>query len=658
MGRSLLKLLPAWEDCRRCERHRHRLGIFAPAWPAAAKVIVLDVVATPATQIVGKADPPVRRVIEELRERLGLDEDQCVGDVLVACGVGARVSPDEVAACASRLATQAPCEDGPRVVAFLTNAAFMLAQDAGLVCTVDGRLAWKPVGSTSAADIVVVENNDKMAESIAGCLGRTCRPPAPEPGRAALALRAPALFGVMGDHLGVRILEKGGRNWGTWKDYVVDEDALRRHLEGHHGWLSPFHPQGAWTYVVIDLDRHNAIQEEVFDETLKKVRRAFPSSIALTSSSSGGVHLYVPLPPAWEYAHAALIVRAFVTLKGLRWPQTSERRAIWTELVEVPQQPPRLPFGVGSGMLNSHKPLDRQLDDFLASLKRRAAAKDFERARDEVFKVLHVGDPGGALTPAARRKLERKLLELEVEHVPAAELDPSDPWAALDPHHKPKPRAALSHAAWKVATCGVPAYGTRYRWTEKLVAELGDLVEPAEAEALMVHWLRHRPHLSAGIATDIDAAETATRMTIRRHYKRLAGVPVRIWKMVEKKIFSAYRSLRTRPAALYLLRRRPLARMQKLDLDDVLATTFFVLRKFFQRKTDVRALPTAELARFVGKDDARLIRFLLADGGQVLWRAGDPVVGKKSTVYRLVLFRARAFEPRIFVPWASAKRTP
>ena len=88
-------------------------------------------------------------------------------------------------------------------------------------------------------------------------------------------------------------------------------------------------------------------------------------------------------------------------------------------------------------------------------------------------------------------------------HVRAKPLHQDDPWLGVLKNLSPPLR--------RIATNGVPAYGTRTRWTLALIDALTSVVAPAtDAEALMLHWLHAREHASEDIEDDVRAAERQT----------------------------------------------------------------------------------------------------------------------------------------------------
>ena len=647
MGGLHLRTLPTWADCERCDRCEHRVAVVAPTWPTRVKVVVFDRVAPIASQVTGLPSPPITRLVEQVRQRLGLDEQECISDTLLACGVGRTASAADVAACSGRFLDQEDFGARPAVVAFADRAAANAAWEAGLVTHPGPR--WSPVGLTYAPRIVLLDNLERGLREIARAL--KCSPKAPlAENRGKLAELAADLHGVLGQHLGARVLEHGATR--TLPRMKLQVDWVKGHLLGH-GFVSPFHPQGPWSYVVLDIDRHNAMQEERFEHTVAGIRRRFQRSRFIQSSASGGVHVYVRLPPGWEYSHAALVVRAYVTLESLRWVRvTRGNKTISAELVEVPSEPTRLPFGVGSSILGSNLSLDQQLRRFLQFLRDAApdASADFERACAKVFRHFKIRE----LTPAGRRKIERWLLDQEVAHLPDPTPSPTDPWSALAQRVGGNVRGPkLSPAVWKVAMNGVPAYGSRIRWTQRLLKELRDLVGPEEAEALLLAWLRDRAHVSADIETELEAVELQVRRAVADEYKKVGGVPVRVWKLIRDRLHLVRQGLyqpipgHTPPTSL--------ERQKKLKMDDVLATAFFIARGFFQGKTIQRPISWREFARYVGKNKSSAMRAFLLDGYAWLTKVREAERGKSSAIYALTYsnpprWPARPREPRLFVP--------
>ena len=101
--------------------------------------------------------------------------------------------------------------------------------------------------------------------------------------------------------------------------------------------------------------------------------------------------------------------------------------------------------------------LDKQLASFIRAV-RRARSSDYDNVQLAVAARLRVRGPWSA---ERREKLRRVLLQEEVGHVPNVSLPARDPWVAL--------LSKLPVGLSKVAASGIPAFGTRTRWTLALV---------------------------------------------------------------------------------------------------------------------------------------------------------------------------------------------
>lgn len=627
MGRPL-KVVRSWTDCARCERHRHRVAVLAPEWPKNVEVVIFEPVADAASQAVLALSPQLVDTVEMMKALYSLSNEQCVGDVLVACGVGQTYAPADAAACSARFTSY------PRlkVVAFASEAAFKLAQEAGLVVQGEAGTVWKPIGERAVPAVLLDDDRNLVLAALDRVLGPHA-PAAPDPDRAPLATRAAQLHKLIHAATRVRLLAHDG-TWRTINTASADEPLVAGHLLGR-GWLSPFHPRGPWPYVVLDLDRHNSIQAVNFHTRLKDVRKLLPNSIALRSSHSGGVHIYVALPENWEYAHAALVMRAWVAIKELRLTTV---RGVAAEIVEVPDQPPRLPFGLGSHLLGSTAPLEQQLDTFLAALAAPGAQTDFETAKNDVF--THFGMKTWSVS--ARNKLKRRLAELELEDVKVPELAADDPWRKLEPR---RGVPSLSKAAWKIATAGVPAYGTRFRWTDLLLGELRELVGLEEAHALMEYWVSNRKHMSASIQTDRNRVLSAVKKRTAAIYRRVGKLPKAVRANTMNRIVKVMRTHALRgPNYVPLYRvdanetnaeiNTAFNICKNLDMTVLFNTAYFIVRKFYAQRKRVRAISHREFERFAGRNAGHALRVLL-ERAHVLERVGSYSAGDHSRVFSL-----------------------
>ena len=387
-----------------------------------------------------------------------------------------------------------------------------------------------------------------------------------------------------------------------------------------------------WRFVVVDVDLHNALQGCHFDNAIAKLRQAFPNSQFVQSSSSGGVHVYVPLPRGIGYEEGALWLRAFVELNDLRFVEASAAgRTLRAQLVEVPRNPPRLPFGVGSHLLGDTRPLADQAQDFMIEI-RGAASTDFDRARGSIEE--HLGLTGVDARPAARR-LDAFLLARETATMVQRNLDPNDPWMAVLDRLPHSSRRRIQ----RVVAGGVPAYGTRTRWTISLIAAIADHVSPAEAESLMLYWLRDpgRKHVSQEVEFDREPAEEQTVELVRDAYEHIHGVPERFWNDIGSAVRSRYRKAgSTLP----------------FTQDDAIATAFQIARRFYSVGKRTRPVGAWEFGMFCGKNGAHAMQDLLTRGPDWLrWKA-PAVQGREGRRFELVqhLWPMRPREPVRFAP--------
>jgi hypothetical protein len=620
MGRHDLKVLQSWDECTRCERHEHRLGVLAALWPANTKVVVIGASASRTAQACGALDPALLRAVDILNESLDPGDGVCVPDVLTACGLG-DVLPDHVAACSARFAMQ---RAKPEAIVFYDEHAERLAARAGLLEGGD----WAPLGALRIKVIRFIDIEHLVAQL--GDLPRRAVRPAARVDRAQLSDEAPLLYAALGEHHGHARRALAAANWKRRKARGLKVADIKAHLTGEV-FVAPFHPRGEWPFVVIDVDRHNALQEKHFSDTRRRVTRVFPHALEITSSASKGAHYYVRLPPGVTYEVGALFVKVRLAMAGLQWLDDGPARA---ELCEVPEQPVRLPFGLGSAIPGSTELLQKQLQKFLRFV-RTGSTVDYVAAKQLVATELSLRGPTSI---EHRKKLRRFLLDDELRKVRPVALPDDDPWVPL--------MRFLSASLQKVVSGGVPTFGTRTRWTIALAKALSNLVGPDDASALIVHWLRKRTHRSEDITMNPDAAEEQTLRVLRDVYKN-AGVPVRFWLLVMNALNSFFKARRERN--MFWL---PIA--ERLNLPDqirgeVRQTAFLILRKFYEKQTARRYIGRREFEEFVGKNRARDVERLLAEGTWlILVRQYNR--GTQSRYYQLssVLWPPRPGEERVY----------
>ena len=634
MGRSL-KLLDDWAECPRCERAGRRLGVFAPKWPKQVRVVMLSVAAPRTTQLVGVAPPPVLREIETIQNALRLGADECIIDVLAACGLGAEPAAHEVAACAHRFLEHAVEGAIPDVIILRGKAARYLAEAAGLL---DEQGRWRPVGVLRGARVVVHEGGRyglrHTIRAVAKLLNRQTRslPRHPKPRAGAEG----ELLQFLGHHTGM------GRKWLTREGWTriagvpLEPMEVRAHLDGHY-WVAPFSPMHDWRFVGVDLDRHNSAQELYFEETLERTKKALPGALVFQSGPSRGAHLYVRVPDGWKYKDAALVVRAYFAILDLlrKQDKTHDGRLIVTERVEVPAQPLRLPFGRGNNLWADPRPIDDQLDTFLTYVHG-ADFSAFERARARTFRELELE---GEWTAAKATKIDDWLHEEELRHVKREKLPPDDPWiAVLD--------ELLPYLA-KVATIGAPSYGSRSRWTRELIRALADLRSREDVERLMAYWITSRAHVSEDIENNVTRVLRQTMKFIASHYRSLGGVPERVWREVDDAIRSAYaKAAYSNPAKL-----QATSQSGTLRLEDLRKTAFFILRRFYSKKKRTLSFHYDKyFQRFTGTNTSRQVKHFLTESGTWIGFGRGAVPGKRSDEFTLRddLWLAAPGEPLLY----------
>lgn len=643
-----MRSLPLWNDCTRCSRHEHRVAVFAPAWPPSARVVVIGLAASRAAQGAQGHDPKLLRLVEVLRDDLGLGPEECVADHLLACGLGRRVTADQVAACGARFVEQEKRWGArPEVVVVVGREAQALVLESGLVNMKTSPRAWAPIGSGRSCPVVAGEDPARILAEVGAVLGIPIRKPGRLP-RSRLAARAPELIGILGKHDGHRTKRGASADWRTLR-HPISAALLQEHLKGRL-WVAPHGTAGAWPYVVLDVDRHNAVQEQAFDATLQKLKRHFPSSLFIQSSSSGGVHVYVRLPKGTYYRTAARWMRAYLTVRGLRWAKIRgpNGKFIQAELVEVPPQPPRLPFGMGSSIMGSNKPLTQQLDESLGFITSKAP-RDYTRAKNHaVTKLRGEGlEFEGRWTPARRRRLDAWITHEELgltDRTAPAKLPAGDPWLAATLNDLPQ---HLRH----VALTGISAYGTRVRWTHALVEALIDRVPEDEVRALMAHWLRSRAHASEDVTADLDSVFQETAAIITGIYRRTRGVPERFWKAIEEALRRFWRALHRPPSPLLPpLHLQRVRAPHRFTFDDLRRTAFFIARDFYAEGHQERAIFAEEFERFTGSNTAHDVQELFTKGASWLYYMAPAAPGVVARRFKILFWPRRRGEPSLFIP--------
>lgn len=567
----------------------------------------------------------------ELAFKLNVNQADVVVDVLLACGLGHESAADHIAACSARFVENTKKYGSPDVVIVVGQHARAAVIGAGLI---DGQY-WAPVGAARSPAFVTQTWSlpRGTAADISRVLGTKCRI-----GRAPkkdLSI-AQKLLGALGWGDGSASRGRTAESWKRRKTSPLTVERVDMHLRGKCFW-APFRPRGEWPFVVVDADRHDALQEFHAAETMKQLRQHLPSGFFIESSTSGGLHVYVKLPPNVQYHEAATWLEAYFALKKLLVLEKKVARAgrplaiLRSSRLEVPRHPVRLPFGHGSSIVKarSHagsQPADTartKVNAFIDWLQA-SSTTDFERAQQFVMAQLKIN---GRWSLEKKALLERSIEEAHVAGFSTATLPHNDPWFNIVPQ-----LTAGDRALRVIASRGVPAMGTRTRWTERLVDVLFDIVPPDEAEQLMLHWLRDREHNSEDIEIDPPGVEAALRRKIEAKKKIVQGVPMRVWTAVEERLQRGWGILHTTQKPGWMLpvemarRLRPLLQPGTLSElaerhDWLRRTAFFILRRFFDRRARTtdgsdgeRPIPRREFSAFLPNDMQAAVKefFLLA----------------------------------------------
>ena len=661
-----LTVLRGWSDCERCPRHGHRLGVVARDWGRRPRVLVLELRAHRMTQGLVASSPRAEAFAFELAHEVGLASDDVVVDVLLACGLGHEAAADHVAACSARFVENTQKYGRPEVVVVVGAHARAAVEGAGLT---SGQ-HWAPVGITRSPALYA------PTWAVAGPLVRDIKQllflRAPR-GRRTPAQNLPLarrLIDVLGPAEGSASKGRAAENWTRRKKSPLTAELVDGHLRGKR-FAAPFRPYDPWPFVVVDADRHDALQEAHFADTFKKLERHFPRSLFIESSTSGGLHVYVKLPPNVQYHEGATWLEAYFALHKLLILEKNVVRAgrpaavLRSARLEVPRQPVRLPFGRGShvattkGHPGSH-PGDTattKVNTFIDWLKT-SPTTDFAHAQKFVAMQLKITT---AWSVEKKKLLERRIEEAHVAGRKPVQLTTDDPWSNVVPKFR-----ATDRALRVIATAGVPAMGTRTRWTERLVDELFDLVSPDQVEALMIHWLEARDHNSEDIEVDLPGVEAALRNKIEAKTKSVQGVPVRVWVAVQKYIERGWSILSTsrKPGwalASYQARwylsddaQRELRNRES----DVCTTAFYILRRFFDQRVPrtegvngERPIARREFSAFMPNEMRAAVKeFFLLSGWLKI--SGEYEKGKAARKYQLAdeLWPMLPGEDVVFVP--------
>ncbi len=248
-------------------------------------------------------------------------------------------------------------------------------------------------------------------------------------------------------------------------------------------------------------------------------------------------------------------------------------------------------------------PVERQLEEFLRFTSSRKFA-DFRRAEATVRAHLKLRGPW---SPEHRNKVRRFLLKEEIGDARPVALPHDDPWRTVAPD-LPLPLRVI-------ASNGVPALGTRTRWTLALVRELKNHVGVEQATTLMDYWLENRSHASEDISLFPEAAQEQTRRFIKDEYKK-GGVPESAWRHVAACIDSFFRARSEKNMFWWGLHAG--LRGAEAIPPALQRTAFAILARFYEQGRAERTISWREFSRFVGRQHARSAETILAMGAWLI----------------------------------------
>lgn len=575
-------MLPGWQACKRCPRHHRRLGVAASRWPSQTMIVVVGRVAPREAQALGGGrlsqvgSIEAMQLAARIRACFDLDERQVVVDHLVACGVGRSPTAADVAGCSERF--EAQNVESVAALVLVGEGIDELAAVAG----VDEEGLYR----SGRGDTQILYHRE-WQDTVAKLAALLERPrPALSPSARPSMSKAERLRSIVGAHEGVG-KKHPGRDWSRTTAERVTQSLVEAHLRGDVV-VAPFRSVGFWRWVVLDVDRHNPVQEFYFADTLAELRKRFPRSLFVQSSRSGGVHVYVRVPQKTFYSDAARWLRAYLALEGVSHRDLpAEGLKLRAEVVEVPLQPPRLPFGVGSFLLDHDQlSIDQQLEVLVRFIKT-APPTDFIAARAAMWKARKVSV---AVTDATRRSLDVIADEGAVgRRLENPRLNKGAPWKPVTKH--------LSKGARHVVGSGIPAVGTRLTWTLRLIKELRDVVDEATAQQLLHEWILNRDHQSGDIATDVEHVLKQTDELIAGEYQNDVGVPTRVWEEVDALITRDHLRLKEAPGRYF----PQLSQPADINLVEAKATAFMILKKYFRQGRAARTISSDEFGQFCGR---------------------------------------------------------
>ena len=191
----------------------------------------------------------------------------------------------------------------------------------------------------------------------------------------------------------------------------------------------------------------------------------------------------------------------------------------------------------------------------------------------------------------------------------------------------------------KVAAHGIPAIGTRTRWTMLLIEKLAEVAPPAQVKALVQHWLRTRPHQSEDVEVARERALAHANRQLGSFYSSRVGVSERAWKIVDKAMRAHYAS---QTGAAVGAKLPPLPALMK--------TAFFLLMKFYSRETDQVPVSFSFLEQFTGANSAKEVHTFLEGAGWLQVGPYRPGVHARIFTLSAQLWPPLPFEPVLHLP--------
>jgi hypothetical protein len=164
----------------------------------------------------------------------------------------------------------------------------------------------------------------------------------------------------------------------------------------------------------------------------------------------------------------------------------------------------------------------------------------------------------------------------------------------------------------------------------------------------MVHWLRDHAHVDELFVADTRRFELDMKRMTDRHYKNLRGVPVRFWKVIDQRVTASWRkygpqSVRASGAS---------TPAQRVTLDAVKATAFFIARDFYKTRTVERFISSSCFERFTRTNTSGDVGVVLTEDKDWLIQTGGEVPNKRSRRFCLAqdLWPPRDGEPVLYLP--------